>query len=266
MIAKQFHTFDAEVFTYFFAQYYAQDDYRGSVIKIAPISEKRFDEPFDKLDAYFRAWGDGHSTSEIVGAGLQKKPTTPLTVVYLPQYVVNGLRVLPYTPLSLDALKSEKKNHVTVCEQLIMLDKAGDPGSGRTRLLEALANTPLYHRNRLVADLLSFLMLAVGRVPPEELDSCCRELGLRSFSDTLRALDSDVWELFSREVAAQDGGEVRALWKTWLENIEVDSCFNYMPLHVYIMLFDESDWQGPRLDAAVNIVNLARCVHERLTC
>src|SRR5262249_3311111 len=100
VIAKQFHTFDAEVFTYFFAQYYAQDDYRGSVIKVAPISEKRFDEPFDKLDAYFRAWGDGHSTSDILTGALQTKRTTPLAVAYLPQYVINGLRILPYTPLS----------------------------------------------------------------------------------------------------------------------------------------------------------------------
>src|SRR5439155_22265034 len=46
-IAKRFRMLSMETFTYYFAQYYAQDAYRGSFVKLAPESERDFDEPFD---------------------------------------------------------------------------------------------------------------------------------------------------------------------------------------------------------------------------
>lgn len=261
VIAKQFHTFDTEVFTYFFAQYYAQDNYRGSALKVAPISEKRFDEPFDKLDAYFRAWGEGHSTSDILAAALQNKAKVPLAVAYLPQYVLNGIRVLPYTPLSLDALKAEKKDHRVLQQKLIMVEGDGD----REHVGRAIEGTPVYHRNRLIADLLSFFMLARRRVSDDEVEAVCRELGTPKFTDVLRSIDQELPEIFVREADAETAEDLRGLWQSWMENIEADANPSYIPTQVYCSLFDVGDWTAQRIEAASALVRLAQGLHRRLT-
>ncbi len=48
-MARRFRILSLDTFSYYFAQYYAQLTYRGRYVKIAPISERDFDEPFDQL-------------------------------------------------------------------------------------------------------------------------------------------------------------------------------------------------------------------------
>ncbi len=265
VIAKQFNSFDEEVFTYFFAQYYAQDAYRGSVMKVAPESEKTFDEPFDKLDPYFRAWGEGHSTTDILlGSSTTSKTLKPLSVTYLPQYSIGGLTVLPYTPLSLDALRLEVKDHKLVKERLVMLEDL--PENEITAAVEKnqtlLEKTAIVKRNRLVGDVASFLMLCMSQQHKQEIDRGCRSLGYASFDDLLGRFSPILPSIFAREMEAQTTKDIHDLWvTTWLENIPVDEQPDYIPFHLYFYLLDVSDWSVDVLSAGGSLLALAQLMY-----
>ena len=85
-----------EIFTYFFAQYYAQEEYKDKFLKIAPISESKFDLPFDKLQDCFKAWDEDivetnrkyQDNDEDVN--YEKIENHKLPAIYLPQYKIGN--------------------------------------------------------------------------------------------------------------------------------------------------------------------------------
>jgi hypothetical protein len=98
----------------------------------------------------------------------------------------------------------------------------------------------------------------------DEVEAACRELNCGGLNDLLGAMDAELPELFTRE-AELEGGDVRLLLHNWLENIEADSRPSYVPLQVYISLFDAADWTEPRLRGAADLIELTRRLHSRLT-
>ncbi len=261
VIAKQFSSFDEEVFTYFFAQYYAQDAYRGSVLKIAPVSERNFDEPFDKLDKYFRAWGEGHSVGELAASGYTPPTTPPLSAVYLPQYMLGNMSVLPYAPLSLDALKQEAKDHELVRKKLMMLDSDVNLYGQHVLNIALLKQTPLAKRNRLIADLASFLLLCTRRGYEKELADGCEKMGVGTFEDLLAAFSKNLVNIFVREKQASSAGEIEELWMTWFKNTDREADPDYIPLHLYFLFMDASDWTEDTYSAAASICLLAHMTY-----
>lgn len=268
VIAKQFSSFDEEVFTYFFAQYYAQDAYRGMVLKVAPESEKTFDEPFDKLDPYFRAWGEGHSTTDILsGTYSPSKALKPLSVTYQPQYSIGGFSVLPYTPLSLDSLRLEEKNHNHVRQQLIMLEDI-DTASVTEHIQKnskLLANSSIVKRNQIVADVLGFIMLCLHQGYDKEIEKHCRLMGLANLDDLLSKFSKNVPSYLARERAAQKPEDIQSLWHTWLENIQIDQNPDYIPLHLFFYMLDDSDWSEEVYQAGGTMLVLAQLLYKMLT-
>lgn len=269
VIARQFNSFDSEVFSYFFAQYYAQDGYRGSVVKVAPESEQAFDEPFDKLDPYFRAWGDGHSTTEFLsGSIVSDSNAAPLSVAYSPQYSIGPLSVLPYSPLSLDALKRESRDHHALREELILLEDIERQGIAVTHAknVNLLARTSVVRRNRLVGDIASFVSYSVSQGYGEEVDVSCRKVGRTSLDDLLDTMGSKLPTYFRMDLETSTREELEALWLTaWLENVQVDDEPGFMPTHMFFYLLDESDWTQGRLAAAADLVAVAQLVYVFLT-
>ena len=70
---------------------------------MAPISERDFDEPFDELDGSFRSWGEGDDAA-VTTAKTKRSKRAQLAAIYLPQYRLGKWELLPYTPLSIDAV------------------------------------------------------------------------------------------------------------------------------------------------------------------
>ncbi|MBV8857613.1 MAG: hypothetical protein JOZ02_11830 [Acidobacteria bacterium] len=268
VIAKQFNSFDEEVFTYFFAQYYAQDAYRGAVLKVAPESEKTFDEPFDKLDPYFRAWGEGHSTTDILsGTYSPAKPLKPLSVTYQPQYSIGGFSVLPYTPLSLDALRLEDKNHNVVQQRLIILeDIDADSIDGHIgKNSQLLSNSSIVKRNQVVADVLGFIMLCLQQGYGKEIEGHCGTMGFASFDDLLGRFSKKAPSYLARERVAQKPEDIQSLWQTWLENIQIDPNPDYIPLHLFFYMLDDTDWSEGVYRAGGAMLVLAQLIYKMLT-
>jgi hypothetical protein len=259
-IAKQFSSFDTEIFTYFFAQYYAQDEYCGSSLKVAPITEQNFDEPFGRLDPYFRAWGEGHTTADAVLSQGSQCSNPHLSAVYLPQYNIGKLRVLPYTPLSLDALKREERNHHTLKADLIMLD-GHVSAQGQTERI--LAETPIGQRNRLMADLVSFFSLMSHKLLWEDIDPVTRRAGLPTFRETFKILNADAARYFEMEKEATAQDDVGALWETWLENLPIDPDPGFRPTHVQLLCLEEDDWGQDQLVAGATICEIARVIYQQ---
>lgn len=249
-IARQFNVFEADIFTYFFAQYYAQDEYRGQVVKVAPLTERNFDRPFDELDAYFRAWGDGHSA---VGgqASAATDRTHRMSAVYLPQYTMGSMEQLPYSPLSLDALQSSGLNHEAVLARTITMDDWSE--DALPKIVKILQETPISSRNRIVADVLSFLMcMENAGVTLPEVWTAGGRLGLR---DVLSKMDASLPEAFAQDSevargAATDRGNV---WEGWLSS----SGAAYCPAHLHFFLSDADDWRDRQLELAARICQIA---------
>jgi hypothetical protein len=259
IIAKQFNTFDDDVFTYFFAQYYAQYSYRGSSLKIAVESEKKFDEPFDSLDQYFQTWGEGHSTTDMLSSSHQQNPS--MNAIYHPQYQIGSLKLLPYTPLSLDALHVPGKDHNAVMSSMISLD---DPVNDRDKILSLLSTTPTVNRNRLLSDLISFIMHSSRQLGEVVISEGIRDVNYNSVYDMLRSKSSLLAESWRQEHGLEDSAALQAMWDTWLKTCEVESSPSYIPAHIYFMLMDESDWDENHFNLASDIITLSLSIYQKL--
>ena len=260
-IAKQFNTLDENVFTYFFAQYYAQSSYRGSSLKVAVESERKFDEPFDTLDPYFQTWGEGHSTTEMITGQSPARQNPPMAAAYFPQYHVGALRLLPYTPLSLDALRIPGKDHRAVVTKMIAIDSQELKAEF---IREILAATPVGQRNRLIADVGSFVALAFRRWSRQAIDEECRVLGLSGIEQILDEAPSLIAASWRQDFEAEDHAGLQEMWKTWFKACEVESFPSYVPPHVLLLLQDSEEWGEQLYEYAVRIVLLAWRLYRRV--
>ncbi len=255
MIARQFNTFDNEVFSYFFAQYYAQDKYRGTSIKIAPISERKFDEPYDELDQYFRAWGDGHSTTELVSGAIEEPVMKPMSAIYVPQYMLGRFSLLPYSPLSLDSVKSAKRDHAEFSRDVCLLDIESFDLDALKKLIR---HTPIVERNRLFADLLSFVIECTRRWGGQIVDDIGESSGVGRFSNILECIAPLLRESVERELELTRGEQFKEMWSVWLKALQTRPVPDYVPPHVIFYLFTEPDWTDERLSATARLGKLAR--------
>src|ERR1044071_4242491 len=260
IVARQFNTLDEEVFTYFFAQYYAQYPYRGSSLKVGVESEKKFDERFDTLDPYFQTWGEGHSTTEML-LGHKPKQNSPLAAAYLPQYQIGNLRLLPYTPLSLNALQVPGKDHRIVISKMIAIDKRN---AQEEELGEILLHTPVAQRNRLIGDILSFVMLARRRWSMQLINEECRQLGIENFEALLKTWSPILAASWQQELELSDSSAVNDMWTTWLKSCEVEPNPTYIPVHIFVLLMDESDWDGTAFASAIQVIRLACSLYQQI--
>ncbi|MBX9696444.1 MAG: hypothetical protein K2Z81_28915 [Cyanobacteria bacterium] len=254
--ARQFNGLDEEYFWYFLNQFYAQLRFRGNSLKVAVESEMRFDQPFEELADALAVW-------DVPGV----EPAADcdgLAVAYLPQYMLGGLRLLPYTPLSLDAMRRDgatiKEDHRLIQERMVSLD--GD--QSLAEIAGLVAATPLPERNRLAADLASFLLLTARKAGMNVLDEACAACDV-TLASVFDAVKENGWRTFEAESRLLQAAEIRSSWRQALD--EALTCRHPVstPLHLVFALFEEPDWTAERTDAVADMARIARAVHRQLS-
>jgi hypothetical protein len=247
-VANQFKRLDTDVFRYFFAQWFAQEQYRGSAFKCAVFTERPFDRLFDDLDIQIKnKWCASQSNIS--------RPS-PLAAAYFPHYRIGKLQVLPYNPLSLDVLRAKLKSHKQLENLICPLDGSID----RRAVVSLLTDTPPLDRNRLLYDLVSFLMLCQRKVP-EAISDACRNLGLWELADVVALVCPEAATSLKQELEIQ--GNAGQLWTGWLEALQAGGTLPYTPVHIQFLLLDTS--AQATIEKSVNIVLLAHDVYQRLT-
>lgn len=247
-IAQRFRVLSADTFSYYFAQYYAQDEYRGTHVKIAPESERDFDEPYDELDDSFRLWGDGHDPVVTPRKTAQAKRRR-MAAVYLPQYAIGDWALLPYSPLSLDAVVKSGGNVDAVRERVILLsDRTKEQQPKVESLLRlTLERSGLVSLNRLVADILSFVQAVIIARGRGAADAAFRRVG-GELDTQLSLLHETLPECVAIE--CEKNASTSKLWSSWLDAIGRQAPIEYMPCHLLLSCLSLEDWSDERFKAA----------------
>lgn len=263
-IAKRFRTLDEGTFAYFFAQYYAQRRYRDTYIKVCPESERDFDEPFDTLDPYFKAWGEEDNPQVRPHSRPTRRTSPRLTSIYLPQYKVGEWDVLPYTPFSLDALsKSDRKRSSILERMLLTTDSTVEDVSKVRTLLSATLKHNVVHLNRLCSDLVALLAWYISKRGQDSLGRICETSRVLPLPTLLDAITPGLTNAFHMESEAD--ARLAALWDTWLESVDSTEIPTYVPSHMLTCSMESRDWTADAIEAATHLVITVNALALRLT-
>lgn len=262
-LAQKFRVLSKDTFSYYFAQYYAQQDYRGRYVKVAPESERDFDEPFDTLDESFRAWGEG-SNPQLGAPGRNRPKRKRLTGVYLPQYRTADWDLLPYTPLSLDALTKAQRRVAAVVESTLLITDSALESLPKLRSIvgRTLRASGAVHLNRVVADLVWFLRAAWLAQGDRAVKGPASELRL-TVESVLNGIHPSVERSFRTETAGKTNP--KELWASWLDSIESPKPLGYTPSHLLVASLEAADWTEAATESAALLVLLANRVAMRLS-
>lgn len=248
-IARIFLTLDPEIFIYFFAQWFAQREYRKDALKVAAYSEIPFDSMF--VDAHYdyvqTRWGGGNNDTDFAR----------LAAAYHPHYCVGKIGALPYNPFSLSNLEKPVGDWQQVFEQMIPVEGPLEAGFICSRLRE----TGCYELNCLMADLASFLLLC-QRMVPGAVALACSEFQLKDASELFTKLGAGpCWAI---ETRLESGSEVRNTMLSWLESaVYADGQNRYVPLHMWFLL--HLQWSESEYEQLTTMVMIVRRLYQLLT-
>jgi hypothetical protein len=255
-LAQKFRILSPDTFSYYFAQYYAQDEYRGTHLKVAPVSEMDFDEPYDSLNASFRLWGEGHDAPTESGQAGQPK-RKKMAAVYLPQYKIGDWSLLPYSPLSLDSLVKSDGKIQKVRDNVILTSDCLPRHASKIQALlwNMTQRGGVEQLNRIVADLISFLQLCVIEIGLDESSALSRGSVDVPLLDILRKINIDLGTMF--EIETDKAVAVGELWVSWLDSIDRKSDLNYVPCHLLVAIMTKEDWNEDSIYAATRLILFA---------
>ncbi len=271
-LARHFNGFDAEFLWYFFNQYCAQRQFCSDSFKVAVESELRFDSAFAELASCLERWVVEKSLiTETTAARADGAPgweeaareNSGLAAAYLPHYQIAQLKLLPYTPLSLDAMKmgsAIKQDHKQIKTHIIGLDceQVVD------EIVQLLSSTPLMQRNRLAADLVSFLIFSCRQLGSGTVRGSAQKAGL-SMESALAALAPCAVSVFEKEVAGSDSAAVRSCWNAGLEAALGSGNQQALPLHLAFPLFEDHDWGKSQVESLARLCIVARRLYRELS-
>jgi hypothetical protein len=224
-VSELFSSFDEEIFIYYFAQFFAQSHF-SQYLKIAPISETKFDQPFLTHKEVF---------SEIAKVTVESKGTAP-GYIYCPQYKIGSLQLLPYTSISGDVIK----NKIDVDEfqsQTILLDDIYD--KKLDKIIGVITTTETAHRNRLLSDLLSFI---------HHLYQFISESEKKEIINHLEGVSAQIAIQISSQTDLPE--EYFSIFSEWLKTIGD----NVMPFHVIPYLWEDSDWDTEKIENVSRLI------------
>lgn len=247
-VAQRFRMLSNDTFSYYFAQYYAQDEYRGTHVKIAPVSERDFDEPYDELDHSFRSWGEGHEPEVQPPAKGQNKRKR-LAAVYLPQYALGDWELLPYSPLSLSAVSKAAGSVQAVRDRVILTSDRDIEQQPKveTILRNTVSRAGCHAANRLVMDVVSFVQAVVLATGRGSVDAVFRQIA-GGLEETLGRIDSNLPACFL--VECEESAAIADLWLSWLDAVERETALNYTPSHLLLASKTIEDWDDATYAAA----------------
>jgi hypothetical protein len=249
-VAKQFVSLDADVFKYLIGQFWSQVPLHAHSLKVAAESEWKFDEAFEKLFTSFLSCEMGNVSRN--GADLNAL----VARIYAPQYRIGNLRQLSYTPFSLDMMKVKElvANHKLLGTYTISIDAPCD----RSHITALLQKTPLLERNRLLADVSSFVIYSGRRLGAAVADDLCRAEALFGMVAPVVATG------YLAERQKTSGQTLRAMLKAWRDDATRNPTPVSVPVHLYFSLLERCDWTEDLYETAACICELAITLYRKL--
>ncbi len=240
-VGSNFSSLESGRFTYFTTQYFAQRDYKGRFLKIAPESEAKFDVPFEHLTECFEEWINkkkfiNRESSQIEEEHINSK----LSAIYLPHYYFGKYYTLPYTPASGDIIIQFKDLEDIESNVILLNDNKSVP-----EILQILMQTPPYHRNRLMSDVFSFMMYASHNThitPESVLSESLKDERFGTIEDLLYGIDPIFRRMYYKEKGIYKDNSIAKLWSVWLKTLSANGPV-YIPVHICFLLLDNDDWQ-----------------------
>lgn len=165
------------------------------------------------------------------------------------------MRLLPYTPLSLDAHSLKPKDHRQLTGRIVLMDSWDNKDPNPTQ--RALRECGVTNRNRLMADLLGFLELCERSLGVEAVKRAATDCDLPGLLEILKFKSDLLCASYARERETDGSVERAKMWSTWFETILVESDPTYVPPHVWFFLQDESDWDEQMYSMCCGIVSVA---------
>lgn len=244
-LSELFSSFDEDIFIYYFAQFFAQNNYIN-FLKVAVATETKFDSYFDRnYDQFVQFAAHDVSPKAPVRGRRTRETKLPLRrYVYFPQYRLGEYEVLPYSSLSLDVIKSSQPI-ADIFNGLILLGDCGEKerAAKLEKILRVLSLTPLTARNRLVSDLLSFAHLLVTRVDSEADPGT-------PLARTIAALGKYInLEIYSK------GAGMRLYtqqFSSWLKASDDED--SIVPFHLKPYTWDQERWSTGLFDLATEFI------------
>lgn len=227
-ISELFSSFDEEIFLYYFAQYFAQTNY-NKFLKIAPLSEEKFDQPFLKYAEDFEKVANNNKKDNI---------TEKFSgYIYAPQYKLGDFQLLPYTSISADVIRKGKVEEFL--DKTILLDDSFDDKIDK--IIGVVTTTEIQHRNRLASDLLSFAHFLIENIDTSQK---CNLL------DKIEALSYDIFiQINSTNDSTKD---YTIIFSDWIKSIANKDAV--VPFHIIPYLWEDKDWDTDRIIKFSNLI------------
>lgn len=253
-VSELFSTFDEEIFFYYFAQFFAQQKF-NNYFKIAPISEIKFDLPFETQKVHFLSVTTTKANSST--SSENNKPYKKITKqssqktcfnFYFPQYKLGKYELLPYTSISGDVIKKR----LTVDEFLSSTILIEDSYENKIeKIIGVITETPIPCLNRLVSDLLSFIHFLM----------ICPSIQSKTkiLEHSIIRLDPQIAEqIFSVEDTPNN---YSVIFADWLKAIDKEGALP--PFHIIPYLWEDADWNKDKIQALSQLtIELIRLVNE----
>ena len=170
---------------------------------------------------------------------------------------------MPYTPLSLDVLKNTV-DHNTLKNEVILLSENQD----LEVIKRILKTTSLVHRNRLLSDVLSFIIMCLDRQESwgnTIIENTSKKFGFNNFDELLASINEKLALDYKAEIMSLKDGKLIEMWNSWFLNIERHNDV-YTPVHIDMFLFSEDEWDNEIvLMGFAKIIQIAIQVYVELT-
>jgi len=238
-VSNLFGQFDTSTFVYYFAQYFAQSNFTN-YLKIANISEQKFDQPFNEFSNEFSAL-TGVETFECKKGDMLYKQE-----LYLPWYNMSNLKILSYTSTSGDVAEEYDASTLEAgfFSSTILL---GDDININIhdKIYAVLKNTKTIHRNRLISDILSFVKLVINL---RDLDDIYK----KNVISKIYLLSEDIGKQVSIHQDKETSSKI--FLGNWLQAIGATSIDTIIPFHIIPYLWEEDDWTDDKLSAVTEVI------------
>jgi len=239
-VSSLFGQFDTSTFVYYFAQYFAQSKFTN-YLKIANISEQKFDQPFNEFNEQFSA------LTGVDAFECEKGDILYRQELYLPWYSMSNLKILSYTSTSGDVAGKYDASTLEsgFLDNTILLGD-GINANVHDKIYAVLKNTKTIHRNRLTSDILSFVKLVMNL---RDLDDTKK----KPVIEKIYLLSEDIGKQISIHQDKETSSKI--FLGNWLQSIGATRIDTITPFHIIPYLWEEEDWTDDKLSAVTEVIH-----------
>ncbi len=239
---------------YYLVQSIVQARYLGkNFLKCAPLSERNFDA--------------SHRFDLGTGRWFENWPSTQgqLCRMYDPQYQLRGKEVLPYNGLSGDVIaRAERGTDIANAIRGVI---PMDPSDQTIDEIAAIfKDTQTLHVNRLMTDMISFLLLCQHQ-QPSIMSDACRDAGVAGgMEELLTQLGgnglADGWH---EAVELDDGQPIRDCWTQWFNSLDPASESKPCGTPPHLWFACQTQWGDVQCGRLARLVDVTRKYYRAVT-